>query len=84
MNAFVYNDLKQIYKYCALEFESSNINAVIIDMKTPVVILTAALALLMSLVIDIYQFVDIILGISIFLSNNAKILIFKSALQLLW
>jgi len=42
------------------------------------------LALLMSLVIDIYQFVDIILGISIFLSNNAKILIFKSALQLLW
>jgi len=65
MNAFVYNDLKQIYKYCALEFESSNINAVIIDMKTPVVILTAALALLMSLVIHIYQFVDIILGIKI-------------------
>jgi hypothetical protein len=63
MNAFVYNDLKQIYKYCALEFESSNINAVIIDMKTPVVILTAALALLMSLVIHIYQFVDIILDI---------------------
>ena len=63
MNAFVYNDLKQIYKYCALEFESSNINAVIIDMKTAVVILTAALALLMSLVIHIYQFVDIILGI---------------------
>ena len=63
MNAFVYNDLKQIYKYCALEFESSNINAVIIDMKTPVVILTAALALLMSLVKHIYQFVDIIIGI---------------------
>jgi len=84
MNAFVYNDLKQIYKYCALEFDSSNISAVIIDMKTPVVILTAALALLMSLVIDIYQFVDIILGISIFLLSNAKILIFKSALQLLW
>ncbi len=63
MNTFVYNDLKQIYKYCALEFESSNINAVIIDMKTPVVILTAALALLMSLVIHIYQFVDIIIGI---------------------
>ncbi len=65
MNAFVYNDLKQIDKYCALEFDSSNINAVIIDMKTPVVILTAALAFLMSLVIHIYQFVDIILGISI-------------------
>jgi len=63
VNYFVYNDLKQIYKYCALEFESSNINAVIIDMKTPVVILTAALAFLMSLVIHIYQFVDIILGI---------------------
>jgi hypothetical protein len=65
MNAFNYNDLKQIDKYCALEFDSSNINAVIIDMKTPVVILTAALALVMSLVIHIYQFVDIILGISI-------------------
>ena len=84
MNAFVYNDLKQIYKYCALEFDSSNIKAIIIDLKIPVVILTAALALLMSLVIDIYQFVDIILGISIFLTNNAKILIFKSALQWLW
>ena len=65
MNAFVYNDLKQIYKYCALEFDSSNIKAIIIDLKIPVVILTAALALLMSLVIHIYQFVDIILGILI-------------------
>ncbi len=63
MNAFVYNDLKQIDKYCTLEFDSSNINAVIIDMKTPVVILTAALAFLMSFLIHIYQFVDIILGI---------------------
>ena len=33
MNAFVYNDLKQIYKYCALEFDSSNIKAIIIDLK---------------------------------------------------